>query len=280
MPEVTNQEIREATCIHTRKIFDSCQAKDCVEGVRFYPTLPTASVLGAATSLKNGKADLLYVMMNVEPVGLGRGFYTVDLRYFYRVTADAVIGCAQTVPVCGLAFFDKRSVLFGSEGAAKTFSSHNSCARLEEDRLPLEDPLPTAVVEAVDPIILSMKLVDVCPPKPGPCGCPGEPTIGEVPAAILSAFDEDIVLDDRGDRRIMLTLGQFSILRLERDTQLLMPVYDYCMPTKECVTDQEEDDPCELFQQVDFPSSDFFPPSTAGEIDPMTRLRKGCCCNS
>lgn len=29
--------IREAVCIHTRKIFDSCRDKDCIEDLRFYP---------------------------------------------------------------------------------------------------------------------------------------------------------------------------------------------------------------------------------------------------
>ena len=28
--------IREAVCIHTRKIFDSCRDKDCVEDLRLY----------------------------------------------------------------------------------------------------------------------------------------------------------------------------------------------------------------------------------------------------
>ena len=31
--------IREAVCIHTRKIFDSCRDKDCIEDLRFYPKL-------------------------------------------------------------------------------------------------------------------------------------------------------------------------------------------------------------------------------------------------
>ena len=31
--------VREAVCIHTRKIFDSCRDKDCVEDLRFYPCL-------------------------------------------------------------------------------------------------------------------------------------------------------------------------------------------------------------------------------------------------
>ena len=28
--------IREAVCIHTRKIYDSCRDKDCIEDLRFY----------------------------------------------------------------------------------------------------------------------------------------------------------------------------------------------------------------------------------------------------
>lgn len=29
--------IREAVCIHTKKIYDSCKDKDCIEDLRFYP---------------------------------------------------------------------------------------------------------------------------------------------------------------------------------------------------------------------------------------------------
>ena len=31
--------IREAVCVHTGKITDSCLAKDCIEDLRFYPKL-------------------------------------------------------------------------------------------------------------------------------------------------------------------------------------------------------------------------------------------------
>ena len=33
-----SQECTEAVCIHTRKIYDSCRDKDCVEDLRVYPT--------------------------------------------------------------------------------------------------------------------------------------------------------------------------------------------------------------------------------------------------
>ena len=31
--------IREAVCVHTRKIYDSCKDKDCIDELRVYPTV-------------------------------------------------------------------------------------------------------------------------------------------------------------------------------------------------------------------------------------------------
>ena len=52
--------IREAVCIHTRKIYDSCRDKDCIEDLRFYPKLQYVDVINRALSVKGGSADLLY----------------------------------------------------------------------------------------------------------------------------------------------------------------------------------------------------------------------------
>ena len=168
--------------------------------MRFYPTQNCQAVIDRAISIKAGKAELLYVYIDVEPIGFNRGFYTVDVRYYYRVTADAFIGAARPVEVCGLCVFDKRVILFGS---------------------------------------------DLC-------------------------FGND-------GKRIYVTLGQFSIIRLERDSQLLMPVYDYCMPEKECTCGGCEDDPCEIFRHVKFPVNEFFPPNSPAPIPETCRELKGCC---
>ena len=117
-----------------------------------------------------------------------------------------------------------------------------------------------------------MKLCNVC--ERPVCG---EAAITEIPQGILNAFDEPISLENSTLRRIYFTLGQFSILRMERDAQLLMPVYDYCVPDKECSCDRCDDDPCDVFQQVNFPVGQFFPPTTAGAIDPLSEIRKSCC---
>ena len=51
--------IREAVCIHTKKIFDSCKDKDCIEDLRVYPTRGCQEVIDRAVSVKAGNAELL-----------------------------------------------------------------------------------------------------------------------------------------------------------------------------------------------------------------------------
>jgi len=55
-------------------------------------------------------------------------------------------------------------------------------------------------------------------------------------------------------------LGQFSIVRLERDAQLVVPVLDYSIPAKECCDNPGgTEDPCEMFSRIPFPSAQFNP---------------------
>ncbi len=267
-PVCDDRSIREAVCIHTKKIFDSCRDQDCVEDLRVYPTRCSQDVIDRAQSIKAKNAELLRAYIDVEPVTFNRGFYTVDVRYFYRITADAFLGAARPVEVCGLAVFSKRAILFGSESGAKVFSSEESG---NETQCVPQQSLPTAVVEAVDPLILNMKLVDVCECRPCDCTC------FDIPAAVADCFGEELVMS--GDiHRAFVTLGQFSIIRMERDTQLLIPAYDYCIPTKECNCNDGDDcrqaDPCELFRQVQFPVNEFFPPNT---ITTTSSASQSCC---
>lgn len=140
--------IHEAVCVHTRKIYDSCRDKDCIEDLRFYPKLQYVDVINHALSVKGGSADLLYVYVDVEPVNFNRGFYTVDMRFFYNVTLQAYTSCPAPVTVEGLCVFDKRAILFGSEGSAKIFSSK---FRSGEPDIPMlrRSNLPEAVVDMV-----------------------------------------------------------------------------------------------------------------------------------
>ena len=75
-PVEDQRGIREAVCIHTRKIYDSCRDKDCIEDLRFYPKLPCVDVINRALSVKGGSAKLLYVYVDVEPVSFKPGCCT------------------------------------------------------------------------------------------------------------------------------------------------------------------------------------------------------------
>lgn len=263
--------IREAVCVHTRKIYDSCRDKDCIEDLRFYPKLQYVDVINHALSVKGGSADLLYVYVDVEPVNFNRGFYTVDMRFFYNVTLQAYTSCPAPVTVEGLCVFDKRAILFGSEGSAKIFSSDTVIDELD---IPgrMRTNLPTAVVETVDPIVLDTRVDDGCKPRCCECG------LTEIPAFIARSFGEELVFDDSGRRRFYVTLGQFTLVRLERDTQLLIPVYDYCIPQSECSCGDQED-PCGLFRNVAFPIGEFFPPSTLEMPKDYASTRSYCACH-
>lgn len=111
-----------------------------------YPTRCSQEIIDRAQSVKAKCAELMYAYIDVEPVTFNRGFYTVDVRFFYRITADAFIGAARPVEICGLAVFDKRAVLFGSDGGAKVFSSQVGESGNEVQCLP-RTGVPTAVVE-------------------------------------------------------------------------------------------------------------------------------------
>jgi hypothetical protein len=261
--------IREAVCIHTKKIYDSCRDKDCIEDLRFYPRLQYVDTINHALSLKGGSAKLLHVYVDVEPVSFNRGFYTVDMRFFYCVTLQAYLSCPIPVSVEGLCVFDKRVILFGSEGNAKIFSSLYHCGE-PDPQLLSRNNLPEAVVEAVDPIVLDAKLVDCC--ERSCCDC----ELTEIPCFISGFFGGELTSGGEG-RRVYVTLGQFSIVRLERDSQLLIPVYDYCMPEKECAGGSSED-PCGLFRNIRFPVGEFFPPNTIQRPETYEETRSLCGC--
>ena len=64
--------IREAVCVHTGKITDSCLAKDCIEDLRVYLTVDSQQTLDCAASAKARYVELLFTQVQVEPVPYSR----------------------------------------------------------------------------------------------------------------------------------------------------------------------------------------------------------------
>ncbi|MDR1736539.1 MAG: hypothetical protein LBR85_06705 [Oscillospiraceae bacterium] len=258
---------KEAVCIHTKKIYDACRDKDCLEDLRVYMPRYAQDVVDKAVNVKARRAELIWVYIDVESVSFNRGFYTVDVKYFYKVILDVFTGVRTPVEVSGLATFDKRVILFGSEGNAKIFTSQASLEGLDNQLIRMAN-MPAAIVEVVDPICLNVKLADVCECNPcGGCDCI------DVPESIAAVFDDELVMGGE-EKRVYCTLGQFSIIRLERDTQLVVPVIDVCLPDKECIS-SSDDNPCDLFRRIKFPVDEFFPPN-AIECNDFRDLKNRC----
>jgi hypothetical protein len=185
-------------------------------------------------------------------VAFDRNHYCIDVTFYYRILADATLGTCRPATLYGLAVFSKRAVLCGEDSRAHIFSSDtvingpDGISRYTANR-------PTAVVEVLDPMILSSKVREICD-----CNC-RENTVVQIPDCILHLFDDELVLSGES-RRLFVTLGQFSIIRLERDAQLIVPVLEYSIPSKECCdTPGCAEDPCEMFSRIPFPTGQFAP---------------------
>ena len=246
------EDLREAVSIHTRKVTDSCRDKDCIEDLRVFLSKESQACLDRIGSARARCAELIYAYIDVEPVAFNRNHYCIDTTFFYRILADTAIGTMRPATLCGLAVFSKRAVLCGEDSNAKVFTSST---RLEgrDGWTRRSFNHPTAVVEVLDPMVLSSKVLET-----NECS-QNESARIQVPEPVRVMFDEELSIG-QGRRRLLVTLGQFSIVRLERDAQLIVPVMDYSIPTKECCDNPGcTEDPCEMFSRIPFPASQFTP---------------------
>ena len=246
------QDLQQAMSIHTRKITDSCRDKDCIEDLRVYLTKPSQCLLDSASSVRVRSADLLYAYIDVEPVAFDRNHFCIDVTFYYRILADAVMGSSRPAALCGVAVFTKRAVLCGEDSRAHIFTSDTHWGRPDGATLRAANR-PTAVVEVLDPMILSSKVKEIC-------DCGAHEIAPQIPDAVQNMFEDDLALTAER-RRLYVTLGQFSIIRLERDAQLIVPVLDYSIPSKECCDSPgcNPEDPCEMFSRIPFPTQQFTP---------------------
>ena len=245
-------DFKEAVCVDAARVYDSCSDKDCLRDLRvLFPEAIQRSIIDIATSAKIKSVTVLNVLIDVENVPFNKGFYSVDMTYYFEVTAEVTTPQSPCVTVVGVATAEKKAILFGSDGGVRSFDSV-SCGELHEN-----NNMPTAKVQVVDPIVLTSKLAPVC-----------EPCIAiKIPDCICSHFKTCCF--GRGSdhscegtsQELFVTLGVFSIVQLTRRVQMLVPCYDFCIPDKECsTTAPTPESPCEIFSRLNFPTDQFFPP--------------------
>lgn len=243
-------------CISVNKVFDSARDKDCLEDLRVHLSDMAQEVVDRATAVRCKDVDVINTNISIESVPFNRGFYQVTVRYYFCVTLECCVGGGRVQVVKGLCAFDKKIILFGSEKNVSVFKSdpddNSFCFDDKDLRCDSAPTLPTVVVEVAEPIALDTKLVERHRKFGNCCMC-----IDAIPDAIRSRFEGTFV-DDVGANNVFVTIGLFSVIRMERKVQLVLPACNFCLPDKDS-RPINNDDPCSIFGKMQFPLAEFFP---------------------
>lgn len=253
MPDLTNAQcerrINEAVCIDTKRIYDSCVSKDCLEDLRvtFFGT--SQRLIDDAVTVKCRDCRITAVSIDCEEVPFNRGYYSVEIKFYFQLRFDTYSApCTTPLTAVGYTCFEKKCILYGSEGDVKTFTSNVNVKQVDCPEAP-QYTNPVAKVQAVDPVVLQADVIDTCD-----CSIP---IMTSFPQSILDNLNE-CAIPSTTSRAVVVSLGLFSIVQMERDVQMLIPAYDFCIPDRECNCTTQN--PCQTFQGIEFPVDEFFPP--------------------
>lgn len=258
-----NADFKEAVCVDVGRVYDSCCDRDCLEDLRCFFHPDAQELVNEATNVRLKNAEVLKVDIDVEPVNFNKGFYSCDLTFYFKLEFDLYLtGCSCPKQVKGLTTFTKKVILFGGEGCVKTFTSVRDNDDCNKTAYPSNN-MPKCVVQTVDPIPLSARKGEIRDCYQNVC-C--------IPKCVCECLGGNVNTNQHnGDATIFVTIGLFSIIQLIRNVQMLIPVYDFCIPEKQCDIGTTEQ-PCDIFSRIEFPTSDFFPPRQCN-LDYNT----GCC---
>lgn len=259
---------RETVCIETNRILDSCRDRDCYEDVRVYLTDFGEEIISRTNSVRTRNACIAWTNITIDPVRFNRGFYSVTIKFYIKLTFEACVGGGRSQEFDGIAVIEKRVILYGSESNVNIFKSSPDSS----DFCAVPEPccstrnVPIAVVEVVDPIVLSTRIAE----HHHECHCCC--CVSDIPHAVSERINGALA-DDHGEdgrRFLVVSLGIFSVVRIVRPAQYLINATEYAVPDKECV-EPCDDNPCNIFRKMAFPSNEFYPPS----FTPPTRNGDG-----
>ncbi len=247
-------------CVETNRILDSCRDRDCYENVRVFLTDLGEDIIEHTTQVRVKSAAIAWTYIGIDPVQFNRGFYTVHIRFYIKLILEGCLCPGRAQEFDGIAVLEKQVVLFGGDSGVSIFrsgvDSTGFCA--EPEPCYKERSLPTAVIEAVDPIVLGVRILEPVCPEPiccCCCACDVPPSITACLSAPLCGCQEGGNERDDG-RHLVVSLGIFSLVRLVRPAQYLINATEFVIPDKECVG-ATPDNPCDLFRSMAFPISEF-----------------------
>lgn len=245
---------RETICIDTYRVLDSCRDRDCYENARVYLNSVGQEMIDrSGSNVRVDSAKILWTYISVDPIQFNRGFYQVTARFYALVRLE---GCTngRSQEFDGIAVMDKKVVLYGGEGNVNIFRSDpdaNRCTPWATNNRSTNTPI--AAVEAVEPIALGMTIAEAGDCR---CACYCCCNAEDIPQEILEQSGIGQIADNDEGNRLYVSLGVFTVFRIERPAQYLITASDYSVPDKECNCG-EPSSPCNLFRNMAFPTGEF-----------------------
>lgn len=263
---------KETVCIETNRVLDSCRDRDCYENVQVFLTNFGNEIIERTGNIRVKSSCIAWSNITVDPIAFNKGFYSVNIRLYIKITFEACLAPGRIQEFEGVAVLEKKVILFGGESNLNVFRSNGTSGFCEApvDVCCSEGNLPTAVFEVVDPIILNAKIVEKKHHHPCVCCC----TCHDVPERVVQNING--TLCDDGERYLVVSIGIFSVVRITRPAQYIIHATEYTVPDKECLSHSEEN-PCDIFKCMAFPTQEF---STGDAPTPkqMKNNDKGCGC--
>jgi len=246
--DVTNNRRIREECIIALKAYDFCRQQDCLTSDVLGPAraaetktigtehITEGSVIdppskAASVSIENLKVKKV-VVVSKEPSPFKNGFWDIELEYvfsyklIFKESDGSIIDCIRATSV-----FNKKITLFGSIGNNITLSTDLFACR-GNDSFTL-DSEPFILVES-KAVALSAELKY----QRRRCGC------------------EDLSPEAN---EVLVTIGLFTIIKLFRIVNLSVESKGFCIP-EQCEETSAALNPCEFFENLDFPMDIFAPP--------------------
>lgn len=230
-------------CIITFKVYDSCRQQNCLDNGIIGPARAAANATYCNNSVTQGEiitppcnaASVTISNLNVErvvivsktPSNFKVGYWDIDLKYVisYDLTFRDVNGDSLCT-VAAQSVYNKMVTLFGSATTNSVISTDLLTSAGNTIDLN-SDPFVWVESKAV-PLKVELGYDNCC------CSC-----------------------SDENADTVLVTIGLFTIIKLYRIVQLVVESKGFCIP-KEC--ENNNNDPCDFFENLDFPMDIFAPP--------------------
>ena len=244
---------KDTVCIDTYRVLDSCRDRDCFRDSKCFLTSFGQEIIERTDSVRTKYAKVLSAFIDIDQVPFNCGFYQLNIKIYIKLICEGCLGPGNIQDFEALCAVDKKVCLYGGEGSVNVFKNECGCSAFCPD--PTLDAckpgstMPVAVIETVDPVVLDTKVREDRHHCHSCCSC------SDIPSGILRYMGGNLVDGDTA-KNLTVSLGLFSVVRIERPAQLLVSAAEYNVPEKQCI-ESTDDDPCSIFNGIPFPEKEF-----------------------